>query len=210
MLGTPADALLPRYFPPHTDLVGYDSLVKFLGEEGVSQIEGDFLEIGCFPGGGTAKLAQLAARLRKLVWVIDVFEPDFDQTKNTGGQRMAEYYQQHLRGLSQADVFRAVTARWADSIRVIQEDSMKVHLPPETRFAFAFADGNHDPAWVENDFRLVWERLSPGGWAGFHDYGGDLPRVTETLDAMLREHAGEIDRVETFPERWVLLARKRR
>jgi SAM-dependent methyltransferase len=193
---------------PHTDLVGYDSLVEFLAEQRIGQIGGDFLEIGCFLGGGTAKLAQLATALRKRVWVVDIFDPNFDETKNTGGQSMAEYYRGHLQGASQEEIFQAVTKPWADSIHVIKGDSRDVSFPAQTRFAFAFADGNHDPVWVENDFRLLWDRLTPGGWAGFHDYGGDLPQVTATLDRMLREHAAEVDRVETIPAQWLLLVHK--
>ena len=74
---------------PQTDLVGYNSLIEFLTQYRIGQIDGDFLEIGCFLGGGTAKLAQLATALGKRVWVIDIFDPDFDETKNAGGQSMA-------------------------------------------------------------------------------------------------------------------------
>jgi hypothetical protein len=65
------------------------------------------------------------------------------------------------------------------------------------------------PAWVENDFHLLWDHLSPGSWAGFHRYGCDLPQVTATLDRMLREYAEEVDSIETLPERWLLLVHKR-
>ena len=193
---------------PHTDLVGYDWLVEFLDRNRIGQIYGDFLEIGCFLGGGTAKLAQLATGLRKRVWVVDIFDPNFDETRNTGGQSMAEYYRAHLQGASQEEIFKAVTKPWAESIYVIKEDSCKVRFPEQTRFAFAFADGNHDPVWVENDFRLLWDHLTPGGWAGFHDYGGDLPQVTATLDRLLHEYADEINAVETLPEKWLLLVQK--
>jgi SAM-dependent methyltransferase len=206
------DAVTSQAAPPllpQTDLVGYNSLIEFLAQYRIGQIDGDFLEIGCFLGGGTAKLAQLATALGKRVWVIDIFDPDFDETKNAGGQSMAGYYRTHLRGASQEEIFKAVTKPWTKSIHVIKEDSRKVRFPPQTRFSFAFADGNHDPAWVENDFRLLWSHLNPGGWAGFHDYAGDLPQVTATLDRMLREYAGDIDRVETIPDQWLLLVHKR-
>jgi SAM-dependent methyltransferase len=195
--------------PAVTDLVGYDALVNFLRREEVDRIDGDFLEIGCFLGGGTAKLASVAQATGKLVWVIDVFDPGFDHTANTNGDRMADLYRGYLQSSSQEEIFRAVTKPWADCIRVIKEDSRKAFLPDGTRLAFAFGDGNHDPVWVENDFRLIWSHLLPGGWAGFHDYGGDLPEVTAVLDAMMREHALEIERVETMKERWVLLIKKR-
>jgi SAM-dependent methyltransferase len=195
--------------PAVTDLVGYDALVNFMRREEIDLMEGDFLEIGCFLGGGTAKLARLAQSTGKLVWVIDVFDPGFDHTANTKGDRMADLYHGYLQSSSQEEIFRAVTKPWAECIRVIKEDSRKASLPDGTRLAFAFGDGNHDPIWVENDFRLIWRHLLPGGWAGFHDYGGDLPEVTATLDAMMRGHASEIERIETMKERWVLLVKKR-
>lgn len=46
--------------PAVTDLVGYDAVMNSLRREGRDRMEGDLLEIGCFLGGGTAKLAQLA------------------------------------------------------------------------------------------------------------------------------------------------------
>jgi SAM-dependent methyltransferase len=192
-----------------TDLVGYESLVHLIRREGLDRMEGDFLEIGCFLGGGTAKLASLAEVSGKRVWVIDVFNPDFDHTRNESGDSMAALYHGILNSSSQEEIFREVTKPWAARIQVIKEDSMKAHLPEGARLAFGFTDGNHDPAWVRSDFRLVWRHLVPGGWAGFHDYGGDLPEVTATLDMMMQEYAGEIERVEKVTEKWLLLIKKR-
>jgi hypothetical protein len=204
---TPA-ATRPVEIPPVTDLSGYDVLVDLISREGLDRMTGDFLEIGCFLGGGTAKLAQLASAAGKQVWVIDLFDPAFDLTQNSAGDRMADIYRDILRGSTQEEVFREVTAPWSHAIHVIKEDSMKVQLPDELRLAFAFTDGNHDPLWVKSDFNLVWNHLVPGGWAGFHDYGGDLPRVTTVLDSMLAQYAGEIGRVEKVKDRWMLLVQK--
>jgi SAM-dependent methyltransferase len=194
--------------PPVTDLVGYESLLQLVRREKLDRLQGDFLEIGCFLGGGTAKLAALAEGAGKQVWVIDVFDPGFDQTRNTAGERMADLYSRFLDCRSQADVFRHVTKPWAKCIRLIQQDSMKARLPEGTRLAFAFVDGNHDPAWIRNDFQIVWKHLAAGGWAGFHDYAGDLPQVTDTLNSLLTEYSAEIDRVERIKDKWVLLVRK--
>jgi len=191
------------------DLAGYEALVDLIRREGLDKMPGDLLEIGCFLGGGTAKLAKVAAETGKRVWVIDVFDPAFDVTQNLSGNRMADLYAKFLRGRGQEEVFREVTAPWSESIRVIKEDSMKVQLPDDLRLAFAFTDGNHNAAWVKSDFKLVWKHLVPGGWAGFHDYGGDLPEVTAALNSMMTEHDGEIRRVERIKKRWILLVQKR-
>lgn len=206
-LNTPPVA--PADFPPLTDLAGYEALVERIKREGLDRIEGDFLEIGCFLGGGTAKLAKVAASAGKRVFVIDLFDPSFDVTANLGGERMADLYRRFLGGLTQEGVFRRVTAPWAHVIHVIREDSMKVLFPAEFKLAFAFVDGNHNPTWVSSDFELVWRHLVPGGWAGFHDYRGDLPDVTSALDRKLAQHKSEIGGVETVPSHWMLLVQKR-
>jgi SAM-dependent methyltransferase len=202
--------IAPRALPEVTDLTGYEVFVDLIRREGLDRMMGDFLEIGCFLGGGTAKLAKHAASVGKQVWVIDLFDPTFDLTKNLAGDQMADLYRDYLRGHTQEEVFRQVTAPWAESIQVLKQDSMKARLPDGLRFTFAFADGNHDPAWVRNDFELIWRRLEPGGWAGFHDYGGDLPEVTAALDSLMAQHAAEIGRVEKVADRWILLIEKRK
>ena len=145
----------------------------------------------------------------KLVWVIDVFDPGFDHTANTNGDRMADLYHGYLQRSSQEKSSAQSREPWADRIRVIRPTQERTSLPEGTRLAFAFGDGNHDPIWVRNDFQLIWSHLAPGGWAGFHDYGGDLPEVTAALNSMMHDHASEIERVETMKERWVLLFKKR-
>ena len=82
-------------------------------------------------------------------------------------------------------------------------------MPEGTRLAFAFVDGNPDPASVRNDFHLVWKHLLAGGWAAFHHYAGDAPEVTTALNSLLTEYSAEIDRVERVKEQRVLLVRKR-
>jgi hypothetical protein len=200
---TPAPEL-----PEFTDLTGYEVLVDLIRREGLDRMNGDFLEIGCFLGGGTAKLAKVAMPAGKRVWVIDLFDPSFDLTRNLAGDRMADLYAKYLRGCTQEQVFQQVTARWAGSIQVIKEDSMKVRFPDGLKFSFTFADGNHDPVWVRSDFHMLWNRLEPGGWAGFHDYRGDLPEVTATLDSLMAQYAEEIGRVEVVKDRWILLVQK--
>ena len=199
----------PVEIPEVTDLASYDSLIHLIKREGLDRRPGDFLEIGCLLGGGTAKLAKVAASVGKQVWVVDIFDPSFDVTKNLAGDRMSDLYREYLRAQTQEQVFRQVTAPWAGSIQVLKGDSMKVRFPDGLRFAFAFANGHHDPKWVRSDFAMVWKRLHPGGWAGFHDYGGDLPDVTEALDSMLAQHAAQIGRIEKIQDRFILLVEKK-
>lgn len=199
----------PPELPAVTDLTGYEVLADLIRREKLDQLPGDFLEIGCFLGGGTVKLAKVAGAAGKQVWVVDPFDPNFDQTANAAGDRMADLYRGHLHGRAQEEIFRQVTAPWSASIQVLKNDSRVARFPDGLMFSFAFTDGNRDPAWVKSDFELVWRRLLPRGWAGFHEYGGDLPEVTALLDSMLEQHAGEIGQIEKIKDRSILLIQKR-
>jgi hypothetical protein len=72
------------------------------------------------------------------------------------------------------------------NVITISKDSKKVKFPVDQEFVFGFIDGNHSPEYVVNDFYLVWKPLVPGGIVAFHDYGYDLPKVTETVDRLLK------------------------
>jgi hypothetical protein len=170
-------ALRLGWSAPALDLVGYQTLVERIQRSGCCRIPGDFIEVGAFLGGGTVKLANLARSCG------NIFDPGFDLTVNSAGTPMASLYHATLGRGSQERVFRLVTKRVAGSLEVLKQDSRAVVLPPDVRFAFGFIDGNHDPEYVKSDFRLVWDRLAPGGLLGFHDYGGDLPDVTSQIES---------------------------
>ncbi len=134
-----------------------------------------------------------AQRPGKRVIAVDVFDPTFDITTCSDGERMADLYQEALAGREQRSVFDTVTAS-CTNLTVIAGDSAAVELPCEA-ISFAYVDGNHSAAYVRSDFELVWDRLSPGGVVGFDDYGADIAEVTHTLHEMIGEHASEIARV---------------
>lgn len=181
--------------PFGTDLVGYESLIRRLKSLGIGKVPGDFLEIGAFLGGGSRKLAAFGKTLspeRKL-YVADVFDPDFDWTKTSGGRAMAEVYKDFLGAfgsMSQLEVFKKVTSG-LDNIVCLIGDSKDLSIP-SSRLAFAFIDGNHDPEYVENDFNKVWPLIQSGGVVAFHDYGGDLPQTTGAIDKLEAEHRSGI------------------
>jgi hypothetical protein len=196
--------------PPFSDLVGYETLVEFIGAKGLHNLPGDFLEVGAFLGGGTSKLAKLASHFGKRVWVVDVFDPNFDHTSTIDGTQMNEMYRRLIgKTVSQEDIFRVITRPYSQCITVIKQDSRKVAFTTNVNFSFAFIDGNHDPVWVDNDFHLAWGKLVPGGWVGFHDYGGDLPKVTHTIDSLVNTYSAGVSDVARFPDKNILLVQKR-
>ena len=183
--------------PPWSDWVGYEILLAELERRGVAEVEGDVLEIGVLLGGGTAKLCGWCARRApaKRVVAVDVFDPGFDPTTTTEGWTMPELYAASVRGRDQREVFDEVTRGCANLITVAG-DSTTVPIPAD-RLSFAFVDGSHVPDDVRTDFETAWSRLSPGGIAAFHDYGGDLPGLTAVLHECIGRHADEIARVWT-------------
>ena len=169
-----------------------------LGEierHGIDRLDGDVLEIGALLGGGTAKLTRWFERNSpaKRVITVDVFDPAFDPTTTVEGWQMKDLYLNAIGDRSQREIFDEIT-RGATNLEVVVGDSTKVEIPTDS-LSFAFVDGSHVAEDVRADFDTVWQRLSPGGIAAFHDYGGDLPGVTHTLHERIGAHATEIARV---------------
>lgn len=203
--------------PDGTDLAGYDLLLRAVRDRHLLELTGDLLEIGAFLGGGTYKLARYVERQasQKTIYVVDIFRPEVDQTCSRDGHAMSELYRRRLGQFgptaSQFEIFQKVTAGCTNVV-TLRGDSWDVQLPAKA-LCFAFVDGNHDPAYVRNDFELAWRKLSPGGIVALDDYGHDLPGVTATIDELVREHIGEIESVWCqgkiiFIERRALLSKE--
>lgn len=190
-----APRLLAWLGAPYMDMTGYHRFLPQLQRKGVFRLPGDILEVGAFVGVGTSKLAEIASATGKTVYAIDIFDPAADRTVCVGGRSMADGYSAGLGGHSQWDAYQRNIRRRVHCIVTIRGDSKGIELPQGLGLCFAFIDGNHDPSYVESDFRLAWSRLVPGGVVGFDDYGFDLPRVTSTIDRLVFDFSEEIDSV---------------
>lgn len=190
------------------DSVGYEVLVDFMNRCELQKLEGDIIEVGAFLGGGTVKLAKFAKNYGKKVYVIDIFDPEFDQTEDVSGVKMCHIYQAFLGGRSQLEIFQETTKGW-DNIITIKEDSKKVKFPKEQKFIFGFIDGNHQPEYVRNDFHIIWSNLISGGAVGFHDYNYTLPDVTKAIDGLIKEHEKGISEVQEIEPKHVILLIRR-
>ena len=144
-LKTVRDGVVPAF----CDFVGYETLVEILMGRRIIALPGNFIEIGAFLGGGTAKLAKIAALCGKKVWVVDIFDPNFDKTATVDGMAMNDMYRGFVRYASQEQIFRWVTGPYAQHLKVLKGDSRLVKVPLHAQFSFGFIDGNHDPAWVD-------------------------------------------------------------
>ncbi len=197
--------------PPSIDWVGYETLIEFIEQNNILSVPGDLVEIGTFLGGGAHKLSNhlKTKHSNKTLYVIDVFDPNFDVTTNTDGLTMSSLYAEQLKefkGKSQLEIFQRET-RKCKNIKVLKGDSKYQTIPAE-RLCFGFIDGNHDPEYVENDFYIVWNKLSSGGAVGFHDYGGDLPQVTAKIDSLIAKHADEIKKTLSAQNQSLMFVQK--
>ncbi|MFC1943907.1 class I SAM-dependent methyltransferase [Chloroflexota bacterium] len=186
------------------DFVGYEVLIEFIRARGLQYVEGDLVEIGAFMGGGTAKLAKFAHRYGKRVFAVDIFDPGCDRTRDISGNAMGDIYRALLRGRSQFEVYEENT-RGLANIVTIKGDSNDIDFTRGQRFIFGFIDGNHRPDYVRNDFDIVWPCLVPGGVLALHDYGGELPQVTGTIDALADEHSSQIDGTYYIKDRDIIM-----
>ena len=178
-----------------TDWVGYEILIAFIEKNNILRVHGDVLEIGAFLGGGTRKLSKLLSKASpdKRLWVIDIFDPTFDWTTNTHGEAMSSLYANALarfNGKSQWDIFQQ-NIKGCTNVTVIKSDSRKAQIE-NAKLCFAFIDGNHDPEYVQSDFRLAWTHLNSGGAIAFDDYGKDLPQTTNAIDNLVAKYNADI------------------
>lgn len=190
----------------------YHALIAFCEKKKLYDVPGDFVEVGALFGSGTRILASYLKRFcrDKKLYVIDVFDLDFDATVSSGGLVMKELYNTWLKdtGIPSQWLLYLAAIHGLGNVVTLREDSRKVVLPAR-QVAFAFIDGNHSAEYVESDFNMIWERLAPGGSIAFHDYGGDLPHVTAKIDELVTRHRSEIAHTGAVPKAVLYFLTKR-
>ncbi|MGZ4881073.1 MAG: class I SAM-dependent methyltransferase [Halobacteriota archaeon] len=197
--------------PTHADLVGYETLIQFMKKNKTLSANGDLVEIGTFLGGGAYKLSKFLDKeqCQKKLYVVDVFDPGFDLTKATSGLSMSTIYNHILKGFegkSQWQIFCDIT-KDLRNIVTIKSDSTRVILPCK-ELCFGFIDGNHDPKYVESDFYLIWDKLSPNGVIAFHDYEFDLPQTTSKIKQLVSSHLKDIRSMHHNKKKHILFISK--
>jgi Methyltransferase domain len=188
----------------------YEDLLNYVEANHSYELPGDFLEIGAFMGGGSARLAKYASQHNKGLIVIDLFDPSFDDTPNVRGQSMSSLYRRALGRKNQREIFDSNTRQYKNIV-VYAEDSAKVKLPPETQLCFSYLDGGHDPEYVKSDFYLAWNKTVSGGAVAFHDYvesGGDLPQVTDAINGLIATNKSAIRDTYYFQGKAMILISK--
>ena len=191
-----------------TDFAGYQTLLDYVSQHRLYTLDGDVAEIGAFMGGGTRKLARFFKKYGKKIIVVDVFNPAFDHTLNERGEAMSYIYQKILGNRDLLGIFKSNIGDFPNVV-VHQIDSKEMQFNGSHKFCFSFIDGNHDPAYVKGDFELLWKKTVAGGAVALHDYGGDIPQVTSTIEVLIKNHEAEIAHIRKLPEQCFIFFKKK-
>jgi hypothetical protein len=191
------------FFPParFTDLSGYECVLDFCIQHKIHLVAGDVVEIGVFLGGGTYKLSRYFHRHSpdKKIYAVDMFDIDFDTIVCTQGHQMRDLYRRYLNTFNIGNLRQAFdhVTKSCHNIEVKAEDSKNVDLPCD-KVCLGYIDGNHSAEYVENDFYVIWNKLSSGGAILFDDYGFDIREATDTIHGILGKEKKTILRVYTI------------
>lgn len=191
-----------------TVFADYDLLLTYIKRHQLYNIEGNVVEIGAFMGGGTRKLGEFFRKFGKTIIVVDIFDPSYDHTKNDRGEAMSVIYNMILGNRNLTEIFnRNIEHLQNIDVRKIDSKNMPNEIQASS-LCFSVIDGNHNPLYVENDFKFVWERTVKGGAVALHDYGGDLPQVTTKIDELIKEYSVERSEIEIYSEQCFIIIKK--
>ena len=194
--------------PYGTDGAGYETMIAFLDRRGTLKLPGDLLEIGARFGGGSLKLSKWLMRRKseKKLHVFELFGLDWERPQNAEDDLYLPELRRRYAGRTQREIFEEVCAGRLN-LKLWVGDSAKLDAPG--LLCYGFMDGNHEPAYIENDFSLIWDALAPGGVLAAHDYKGKLPAVTRTLDKLLSAKKSQIAEITTDPKKPFLFVVKK-
>ena len=161
-------------------------------------LEGDYVELGCYKGDTSLLLAEVLVNSGKRLWIYDSFEglPEKgkadlsvvgeDFTKGELFVTKREVKERFLRANLPVPVIKK---GWFNELSV--ED-----LPE--RVALAFLDGDFYES-INDSLKLVWARMVDGGKIIVHDYSSSaLPGVAKAVDEWLVKQSARKFRTEKF------------
>ena len=146
------------------------------------EVEGDYVEFGCYKGDTSLLLAEILKNVEKKLWIYDSFEglPEkskFDESVLGGNFKVGEL------GVTKREVkLRFLKAGLP--VPVIKKAWFKDLTPDDLpeKIAFAFLDGDFYES-IRDSLKLVVPRMTPGGVLVVHDYTNPaLPGVKKAVD----------------------------
>lgn len=164
----------------------------------LQELRGDVVEIGCWQGYSTSFLANAVRDSGNgMLHAIDHFRG------NTGKEQfyvvgradlsdLRQGFENNLRRLGLWDSVRLLDMPNGEALRHLE--GVKVRL--------LFIDGDHSKAGVENDIRLFFPLLQPGGIVVFDDFSPHFPGLVEAVSQLIATH--RLERVFSYQNTLVL------
>ncbi len=149
---------------------------------------GNFVEIGSFCGRSSVVLAGAIEERSggDKLWCIDPFSGAGEPGQQFTGQQklMRKIGLARANITSTYDTFAANLAQLGLTSRVLTFAACSQDVLPVTHgsFALAFIDGWHDYTHTIRDAQLVQDRIQPGGFVLFHDFGPGCPGVVQAVN----------------------------
>lgn len=150
------------------------------------EVNGDFVELGCYKGDTSLLLAEVLRNSGKKLWIYDSFEglPE----KNTEDEsELGKDFQKGVLGVTKREV-KERFLRAGLLVPVIKKawfsDLIVDDLPG--KISFAFLDGDLYES-IKDSLRLVENRMVPGGVIVVHDHNNPaLPGVARAVDEWMQ------------------------
>lgn len=154
------------------------------------EIEGDFVELGCYKGMTSVLLGKAIAQTPKKLWIYDSFaglpEKSVQDAVGAGSNfRAGELL------VTKREVVERIRKAGLKNVIIKKAwfDELEAKDMPE-RIAFAFCDGDLYNS-IKVSLKLVVPRLVDGGVVVVHDYNNpQLPGSARAVDEFLRQNPG--------------------
>ena len=162
------------------------------------EIDGDYVELGCYRGDTSLLLADLLKNTGKKLWVYDSFEGLPEKTANDESALGVDFKKGAL-GVTKREV-KARFLRAGLPVPVIKKgwfsDLVSEDLPDA--IAFSFLDGDLYES-IRDSLGLVNKKMVDGGLIVVHDYSNEaLPGVARAVDEWLKENNYKFERYQSM------------
>ena len=121
-----------KFLPPasFTDMSGYELLLDTIIDKKLYQLEGEFVEIGAFIGGGTYKLSRLLEKLKieKKIYVIDTFNLSQEDHTPDQWKETISPHKKIMKDKKQYEVYKEVTKNCKNIITLIGDSKKQLYL----------------------------------------------------------------------------------
>ena len=183
----------------HNDQVSELETKKILAiAEGCLNVDGDFVELGCYKGDTSLMLAEVLQKTNKKLWIYDSFEGLPEKRKEDAsdvgkdfkkGELAVSKREVKIRFLRAGFSMPKITKAWFNDLK--DED-----LPE--KIAFAFLDGDLYDS-TKDSLKLIENKVFIGGVIMVHDYTNEaLPGVARAVDEWNRNKNFKITRYQSL------------